>query len=435
MSEENKAIVRHLIEEVINKGNLALFDEVYGDCVYCSPATGELKREALRQFVASLLAAFPDGQWKIEDQVAEGDKVATRWSFTGTHQGQLMGMAPTGKRVTCSGMVIDRIIDGKIVEEREEWDALGMMQQLGAAPQSTQANKAVMRRWIEEGHNKRNLTVADEVCDPAFVWRLAPVGEIRGPEALKEMVKSIHTAFPNWQVTVEEQIAEGDMVATRKRATGTHQGEFMGIAPTGKQVTTSTISIARIAGGKFVEGWEVWDAYGMLQQLGATSPVGGRAIAREAVFNAAKAAYSAYGGLLKDVVQEMGMEKAVALHAKRCQAFYVAFAGMIRDRLGGNEFDLSTFSSALKDVNNTIFGCIFEIEESPGSLRCSYLQCPIYPGFSSAGLDHRAIELICTGGESSGLAELKKALPQVSGSLRFRPAPDQSCVQEFVLEK
>ena len=134
----------------------------------------------------------------------------------------------------------------------------------------SEENKALMRRWIEEGHNKRNLTVADEVCDPAFVWRLAPVGEIRGPEALKEMVKSIHTAFPNWQVTVEEQIAEGDMVATRKRATGTHQGEFMGIAPTGKQVTTSTISISRIAGGKIVEGWEVWDAHGMLQQLGAT---------------------------------------------------------------------------------------------------------------------------------------------------------------------
>jgi len=133
MSEENKALLRRWMEE-ISKGSLALFDELYADCVYYAPATGELKREALKQFVASLLAAFPDGRWTVEDQVAEGDKVVTYWKFTGTHQGELMGMAPTGKRVTTSGMVIDRIVEGKIVEEWEEWDTLGMMQQLGAVP-------------------------------------------------------------------------------------------------------------------------------------------------------------------------------------------------------------------------------------------------------------------------------------------------------------
>lgn len=133
MSEENKALLRRWMEE-INKGSLALFDELYADCVYYSPATGELKREALKQFMASLLAAFPDGRWTVEDQVAEGDKVVTRWSFIGIHQGELMGVAPTGKQVTTSGMTIDRIVEGKVVEEREEWDTLGMMQQMGAVP-------------------------------------------------------------------------------------------------------------------------------------------------------------------------------------------------------------------------------------------------------------------------------------------------------------
>ncbi len=134
MSEENKALLRRWVEEGFNKGNLALLDELYADCVYHSPATGELKGEALKRFVASVRAAFPDGQMTIEDQVAEGDQVVTRWSFVGTHQGEMMGIVPTGKRVTMSGMVIDRIVEGKIVEEREEWDALGMMQQLGAMP-------------------------------------------------------------------------------------------------------------------------------------------------------------------------------------------------------------------------------------------------------------------------------------------------------------
>ena len=134
MPEENKALIRRLVEEGWNKRNLALVDELYADCVYHSPATGEIKGEALKQFLASMLAAFPDIRFTIEDQVAEGDKLVGRWSCTGTHQGESMGLAPTGKQFTTSGLFISRIVDGKVVEEREEWDALGFLQQLGVVP-------------------------------------------------------------------------------------------------------------------------------------------------------------------------------------------------------------------------------------------------------------------------------------------------------------
>jgi steroid delta-isomerase-like uncharacterized protein len=134
MSEANKALYRRLVEEGLNKHNLALLDELYADCVLYTPATGELKGEALKQYLASILAAFPDIRFTIEDQVAEGDKLVTRWSCTGTHQGEFMGLAPTGKKVTNSGMNISRIVEGKIVEERQEWDALGFLQRLGAIP-------------------------------------------------------------------------------------------------------------------------------------------------------------------------------------------------------------------------------------------------------------------------------------------------------------
>ena len=134
MSEENKALFRRAMEEGWNKHNLAPLAEVFADCVYYSPATGELKGEALKQFVASLAAAFPDRRVTIEDQVAEGDKLVTRWSSTGTHQGEFMGLAPTGKQVTVSGMNISRIVEGKIVEYRGQWDTLGFLQQLGAVP-------------------------------------------------------------------------------------------------------------------------------------------------------------------------------------------------------------------------------------------------------------------------------------------------------------
>jgi steroid delta-isomerase-like uncharacterized protein len=134
MSEANKALLRRVVEEGLNKHNLPLLHELYAECVFYRPDTGELKGEALKQYLASILAAFPDFRLTIEDQVAEGDKVATRYSCTGTHQGEFMGLAPTGKQVTTSGMNISRIVEGKIVEERQEWDALGFLQQLGAVP-------------------------------------------------------------------------------------------------------------------------------------------------------------------------------------------------------------------------------------------------------------------------------------------------------------
>ena len=134
MSETNKALLRHVIEEGFNKRNVALFDELFADCVYRAPGVGELRGEAYRPFLTSVLAAFPDGRWTIEDQVAEGDKVVTRWTFIGTHKREIIGIAPTGRQVRLSGMMIDRIVGGKITEEWEEYDTLGMMQQLDAVP-------------------------------------------------------------------------------------------------------------------------------------------------------------------------------------------------------------------------------------------------------------------------------------------------------------
>ncbi len=267
MSEENKALDRRVIEEGLNKDNLALLDELYADCVWYRPATGELKGEALKQFVASMLAAFPDFRITIEDQVAEGDKVVTRWSFTGTHQGEFMGLAPTGKQVTTSGINISRIVEGKIVEEREEWDTLGFFQQLGALPQATEANKALLQRVFEEGCNKHNLALFDELI-PDCVYRGPGVGELRG-EAYRQFLASVHAAFPDGHWTIEDQVAEGDKVVTRWRFTGTHQAEIMGLAPTGKQTTISGVLINRIVEGKIVEEWEEYDTLGMMQQLGA----------------------------------------------------------------------------------------------------------------------------------------------------------------------
>jgi steroid delta-isomerase-like uncharacterized protein len=143
MSEVNKAVVRRAIEEGMNKHNMSVIAEVYPNCVYRSPGVGELRGEDYRQFVSSVLVAFPDFRLRVEDQLAEGDRVVTRWSCVGTHQGAFMGIASTGKQIKLSGIMIDRIVNGKIVEEWEEWDSLGMMQQLGVVPTAAKVEAKV----------------------------------------------------------------------------------------------------------------------------------------------------------------------------------------------------------------------------------------------------------------------------------------------------
>jgi len=95
-----------------------------------------------------------------------------------------------------------------------------------------------------------------------------------GPDAQKQSIAALRAAFPDFQLTIEDLIAEGDKVVLHWTARGTHKGEFMGIAPTGKQATVTGLSISRFAGGRIVELREIWDRLGLLQQLGVVPPMG-----------------------------------------------------------------------------------------------------------------------------------------------------------------
>ena len=131
-AEENKATIRRLIEEGWNKGDVdAIVSANAPSYTTHSPASGAAPNlEGLRQAAAMYLRAFPNLHFTIE----EGDKVVTRWSSTGTHQGEFLGMPPTGKSVTCTGINITRFDNGMIVEEWQNLDMLGVLQQLGAIP-------------------------------------------------------------------------------------------------------------------------------------------------------------------------------------------------------------------------------------------------------------------------------------------------------------
>ncbi len=136
-AEENKAIARRLIEETFNEGNLDVADELVApEYVNHDPNMPEEVRgpEGFKGYVAAYRAAASDCHVRIEDQVAEGDRVATRWTATGTHDGELMGIPPTGARIEMPGMEIVRIVGGKVAEGWDSYDMMGMMRQIGAIP-------------------------------------------------------------------------------------------------------------------------------------------------------------------------------------------------------------------------------------------------------------------------------------------------------------
>jgi steroid delta-isomerase-like uncharacterized protein len=139
-AETNKALVRREFEEMFCQGgDLDTAGEFYApNYVLHEPTSGEVRGlEAARQFAATYREAFPDLQSAIEDQVAEGDKVVSRFSGRGTHLGETEDFGPaTGNSVEITGITIDRFAEGRIVEEWTSYDALGLLQQIGLVPEA-----------------------------------------------------------------------------------------------------------------------------------------------------------------------------------------------------------------------------------------------------------------------------------------------------------
>ena len=134
MSERNKAQVRRVIEEIYNRGDLDVVDEVAASDLVIRIGSEEIRgHHDIKRYVAGLRTGFPDLTLTIEDQIAEGDMVVTRWTARGTHAGEFQGIPATGREVRVAGTDIDRIIDGKTVDCWVHMDQLGLMQQLGGA--------------------------------------------------------------------------------------------------------------------------------------------------------------------------------------------------------------------------------------------------------------------------------------------------------------
>jgi steroid delta-isomerase-like uncharacterized protein len=294
VTEENIAIIGRLAE-LWNTGNLAIADEIFGtDFVNHDPNDPKvINLESYKGYIVAIRTGFPDFHVTTNDLVAEGDKVAVRWIITATHQGEFAGIPATGIEATWTGMTIWRFADGKLMEGWWMKDVLGLLQQLGVIPTmgpvdftwgtpsavtgdpgDPAANKEILRRTLDDFWNQRDVSAIDELYATDYLSH-DPTG-LHGAtlEEFKQSTARLFTAFPDFHLTIDDEIAEGDKVVKRWTVTGTHRGVFMGIPPTENYITITGINFYRIADGDIVETWWSSDALSMLQQLGVIPPLG-----------------------------------------------------------------------------------------------------------------------------------------------------------------
>ena len=227
-SEENKRLVRRWLDKIFTCGDLDEAEELFTpnyalhDPSFPHDVHGP---EGIKRYVTAYRAAFPNLGVTVEDQLAEEDRVATRWTTHGTHLGEFLGLSPTGDEVTVSGIEFDHIVGGRI---DEAW--VGYHPFAGPAPYS---------------------------------------------EGVGQEIAAINEAFPDLRMAEVDSVKEGDKVAFRWLLSGTHEGEFMGVAATGRQVEVMGIDIVRVADGEIVEHWGEFDAMGLLRQIGVIPPLEG----------------------------------------------------------------------------------------------------------------------------------------------------------------
>ena len=225
MVNENKALIRRWLDEVLTQGYTVRVDEIFApNYVLHGPSLAQEVhgREGIGRYVATLRAASPDLRFTVEDQIAEGDMVVTRWSASGTHQERFLDFPPTGNQMAMTGIEFDRVVDGKIDEA-----------------------------WVSYHLFADSTIYSDRV---------------------KRVLAMMNSAFPDLRVDQADSVTEGDKVAFRWIMSGTHQGELMGIAPTGERIVVMGMDIARIEDGEIIDYWGEFDVTGLLRQLGITPP-------------------------------------------------------------------------------------------------------------------------------------------------------------------
>jgi hypothetical protein len=157
-------------------------------------------------------------------------------------------------------------------------------------------------------------------------------------------------------------------------------------------------------------------------------------MSKKDTFNATKQAMSLYAGLFKEVVQEVGLDKAIEMHARQGTPMGVAIAGMLKEDLGRKKLNLAALESMTTKVAGS-FGITPKFEKKRGVLKAIHGRCPVYEACLSAGIDPQVIERMCQQMEALAYDEIKKAYPQFSGCVKVRATAEEPCIEEFAISK
>jgi steroid delta-isomerase-like uncharacterized protein len=283
MAQDNKVIARRYFTEIMNMANMKSLEELLSpDFLFTLPTHPEPYRgpEGFKNLVNMLHSCFPDFYIHVQDMVASGDTVVTRWRGGGTHIGGALhtvkgDIQASGRKFEIDGMTWHRIVNGKIVESLANEDTVGLLVQLGVIPlppppaPAPEANRKLARRYFDEVMNQGKLAVIEEIMDPNCQFIIPTQPEpFRGHAGFKGFVGYLRNAFPDIRFTVEREIAEENKVAVRWKITGTHKGEFLGAKPTGTFVEDRGIDIFTFWKGKILTVHVNENDLGLMTQLG-----------------------------------------------------------------------------------------------------------------------------------------------------------------------
>jgi steroid delta-isomerase-like uncharacterized protein len=297
--QEAKEIIRRWNEEGWSGGRYDLAYEIISPNMVVHGAGGQtvgMGPEGLIDLIKTWRTAFPDGRMEIDDLIVEGDTVAIRNTWYGTHQAEFYGVPASGKPVAVTSVGIDRVQDGKVTEGWGELDMVGMMQQMGALPTvgpGAVANGAEpvwgpTRSGAETGassaaENKEVLVglvaalangddaVARELVDAGAFVDHNPGWGTRSLDSVLESHAALRRALPDLRFEIDRSnmVAEDNQVAAHSIVRGTHSGEpLLGAEPTGKELVWTHSDFVRIDVGRIVERWTATDMLTLFQQAG-----------------------------------------------------------------------------------------------------------------------------------------------------------------------
>ena len=287
-TEDQKKILSHLADELWDKGNYDVVDELFSpDLIDNNPLPGITPgREGYRQAAILMRTAFPDFKIEMLHQLAEGNLAVDHWQGTGTHLDDFLGIPGTGKQIRVDGLGLGRIDPtGRIVERWGQMTAMELMQQIGVMPgadgqlptvalpevkgaykpEAEEINE-IVHRYVNQMWNAGDLDAAGELIHSQATTPYQP--ELpRGAEGAKAFISGFRSAFPDIGYEIEYRVTDGDLVAILARLSGTHEGEFLGVPATGKAVSFEKFSLKKIVEGSILVNWAIIDMLGLFQQL------------------------------------------------------------------------------------------------------------------------------------------------------------------------